>query len=250
MNRFDSVTAFVTGGAQGMGAEYVRRIVAEGGKVAIADLKQDEGEALATKLGDHALFVRLDVSDEQNWKDALALVTERLGQPTVLINNAGIGTEGTIEETTVAEWDRDMAVNLRGTFLGMKTLVPGMRAAGGGSIVNISSTAGLVGSAGIAAYTASKWGVRGLTKAAALELGPAIRVNSVHPGPIRTPLASWMKDSFFSKQPLPRMGEPSEVANVVLLLASAEGSYLTGAEIAVDGGAILSGPPDKAGDGT
>lgn len=245
MGRLTGKIAVVTGAAQGMGAEFARRIVLEGGRVAVTDVNEQAGRALADQLGDDALFVRLDVSSEDDWREALAAVEARFGPVAVLINNAGIGTEGTIEDTSVEAWDRDMAVNLRGPYLGMKTLAASMRRAGGGSVVNISSTAGLGASPGIAAYTASKWAVRGLTKVAAIELGPDIRVNSVHPGPIRTPLASWMSDDFVADQALPRLGEPGEVANVVLLLASDEGSYITGAEIAVDGGRSLAGPPTK-----
>jgi 3alpha(or 20beta)-hydroxysteroid dehydrogenase len=239
MGRFEGKVAIVTGGARGMGESHVRHLVAEGARVVIGDVLDQDGAALAAELGDTTRFVHLDVTSPESWDAALALAVREFGAVTVLVNNAGIATFGGVDQISVEDFDRTIAVNLRGVFLGMRAVAPGMRAAGGGAIVNISSTAGLMGYAGLAGYTASKWGVRGLTKAAALDLGPEIRVNSVHPGPIRTPMTAGLSDDMVNTQRIPRMGEPAEVSAAVLFLASDAASFMTGAELAVDGGAVL-----------
>lgn len=239
MGRFDGKVALVSGGARGMGEAHVRAFVAEGAKVLVGDVLDTEGEALAQELGSAARFVHLDVTDPASWDAAVATAEAELGPVTVLVNNAGIVVFGTVDQISVEDFDRTIAVNLRGVFLGTRAVAPGMKAAGGGTIVNISSTAGLMGYAGIAPYVASKWAVRGLTKASALDLGPTIRVNSIHPGPIATPMTAGLDASTVATQRIPRYGRPEEVTAAVLFLAGEESSFMTGAELAVDGGAVL-----------
>jgi 3alpha(or 20beta)-hydroxysteroid dehydrogenase len=239
MDRFEGKVAIVTGGARGMGESHVRSLVEEGAKVVIADVIDEDGTMVAKELGDATRFVHLDVTSPDSWDAALELAEREFGAVTMLVNNAGIVTFGGVDQISIEDFDRTIAVNLRGVFLGMRAVAPGMRAAGGGAIVNISSTAGLMGYTGLAGYTASKWGVRGLTKAAALDLGPEIRVNSVHPGPIRTPMTAGLAEDLVSTQRIPRYGEPAEVTAAVLFLLSDAASFMTGSELAVDGGAVL-----------
>jgi 3alpha(or 20beta)-hydroxysteroid dehydrogenase len=204
--------------------------------VVAGDVLDDEGEALAAELGDAVRWIRLDVTDEQQWDAAISLAESAFGPVGALVNNAGIVTWGSIEEMSPEDFRRTVDINLTGTWLGMRAAVPSMRRAGGGSIVNISSTAGLQGYANIGAYVASKWGVRGLTKAAALELATlGIRVNSIHPGPIRTPMTADLDPHMAADQPIPRRGEPEEVT-AMLLFVLAEATYTTGHEFVVDGG--------------
>jgi 3alpha(or 20beta)-hydroxysteroid dehydrogenase len=234
-----SDVVLVSGGARGMGAEHVRGLVAAGARVVAGDVLDAEGEALIAEVGDRAAYVHLDVTDEGQWRRAVALAEDRFGPITGLVNNAGIVTRGRIEDLDLGDWDRTLAINLTGVMLGMRTVVESMRRAGRGSIVNVSSTAGLQGYANIGAYVASKWGVRGLTKTAALELGPDnIRVNSIHPGPIRTPMISGARDDIAAHQPITRLGEPAEVTQLVMFLL-ADATYSTGHEFAIDGGAVV-----------
>jgi 3alpha(or 20beta)-hydroxysteroid dehydrogenase len=222
-----------------MGAEHVRGLVAAGARVVAGDVLDAEGEALISEVGDRAAYVHLDVTDESQWRRAVALAEDCFGPITGLVNNAGIVTRGRIEDLDLGDWDRTLAINLTGVMLGMRTVVESMRRAGRGSIVNVSSTAGLQGYANIGAYVASKWGVRGLTKTAALELGPDnIRVNSIHPGPIRTPMISGARDDIAAHQPITRLGEPAEVTQLVMFLL-ADATYSTGHEFAIDGGAVV-----------
>jgi len=238
--RLTGRVAIVTGGARGMGAADARRLHTEGAKVVVADVLEAEGEALAAELGDGAVFVRLDVADEASWAAAVSAAEKAFGPVTILVNNAGILSYAPVDQVALEDLVRVLNVNLVGVMLGMKTVVPGMKAAGGGSIVNISSAAGLVPMVGLHAYTASKWGVRGVTKSAALELGhDGIRVNSIHPGGVATPMAGDGEGMSFDKQAMPRIGQPEEVAAAVAFLASDDASYVTGAELAVDGGMVL-----------
>ena len=246
----DGVVVLVTGAARGMGAEHVRGLVAAGAKVMATDVLDDEGRALADELGDAVAYRHLDVTSEQEWIDVVTATEQAFGPIGVLVNNAGIVSFGPIPDMDLATWQRTIDINLTGTWLGIHTVVPSMRKAGGGSIVNISSTAGLQGYANLSAYVASKWGVRGLTKAAALELArEGIRVNSIHPGPIRTPMIDGLDaDNMAAAQPIDRVGEPVEVTEMLLFVIR-EATYSTGHEFIVDGGAIIGsvqgvGPSD------
>ena len=240
MGRLDGKVAIISGGARGQGAAEARLFVAEGANIVIGDVLDEAGGAVAAELGDRAAYVHLDVTDESQWQAAVALAEERFGPVTVLVNNAGILHFQSIHKTERADFERVMQVNVVGVFLGIKAVTPSMTSAGGGSIVNISSTAGLQGLPLLGAYVSSKWAVRGLTKTAAIDLGSkGIRVNSVHPGGIDTPMVEGTsKDApFYQRLPISRMGSPDEAARAVLFLASDEASYTTGAELAVDGGA-------------
>jgi 3alpha(or 20beta)-hydroxysteroid dehydrogenase len=237
----------VTGGARGMGAAEVRRLHDAGASVVAADILDDDGKALADELGDRARYIHLDVTSEEGWAAAIEQVERELGKLDVLVNNAGILKFNAVADTPLEEFRQVLEVNLIGTFLGMKAAIPAMKRAGGGSIVNISSTEGLAGTVFCGAYTASKFGVRGLTKVAAIEYGAdKIRVNSVHPGGIDTPMTRAVMDEegrkYVGKKVagLKRMGTADEVAGVVLFLAGDDSSYCTGAEFVVDGGVTAS----------
>jgi 3alpha(or 20beta)-hydroxysteroid dehydrogenase len=235
-NRVAGKVAVVTGAAQGMGAAHARALVEHGANVVVADILDDAGGALADRLGRSALYSHLDVTNEAEWVAAVDLAQEAFGKVDVLVNNAGILDTRRLEETTLADYRRVMAVNQIGPFLGMRAAAPAMRAAGGGSIVNVSSTAGIVGFTGFFAYTAAKFAVRGMTKAAAAELAPdGIRVNSIHPGDVETPMIAEI-DVPTTAIPLRRLGKPEEIAMLVVYLASDESSYTTGAEHVIDGG--------------
>ncbi len=260
MGKLDGRTALVSGGARGMGAAIAHVVVEEGGRVVIGDLLDVEGAKVETELGEErARFVHLDVTDPDQWRDAVAVAESVFGPVSVLVNNAGIVRWGPLADMDPTGWHEVIGVNLTGVFLGMHAAIPSLRRAGGGAIVNISSVSGLVGLPGQSAYTASKWGVRGLTKSAALELArDGIRVNSVHPGIIHTPMTevtnpamAAVRDQVLAGQPIPRMGEPEEVARMVVFLASEEASFCTGSEFVVDGGAATGqvrrapGPPSR-----
>ena len=237
--RLDGKVALITGGARGQGAAEARLFVKEGAKVLITDVLDAEGEILAKELGDAGRYRHHDVTSENDWEGAVGEAVDTFGKLDVLINNAAIHHTTPIEEETLDVFDRTVRVNLFGTFLGIKAAIAPMRAAGGGAIVNISSMAGIKGYLHHGAYGASKWGVRGLTKTAAAELGKdGIRVNSVHPGPIKTAMLpeSPEGDARFSYLPLGRPGEAEEVANLVLFLACDESSFITGTEHIIDGG--------------
>jgi 3alpha(or 20beta)-hydroxysteroid dehydrogenase len=231
--------AIVTGGAQGMGAAHVRMLAEHGARVVISDLADDAGRDLAREVGADALFVHLDVTDPAQWKALVDKVHSHFGVINVLINNAGILLLHTVETATLAEYRKVVDVNQVGIFLGMQAVIPGMKHAGGGSIVNISSTAGTVGFVDNFAYVASKWAVRGMTKAAALELARHnIRVNTILPGEVNTPMIADLNISV-DATPLGRFGDPREIAYLALYLASDESSYTTGADHAIDGGYTL-----------
>ena len=243
MERVKGKVILISGGARGQGAAEARLFVAEGARVVIGDVLEAEGRQLASELGPSAAFVRQDVTQERDWETAIN-AAERLGGLHGLVNNAGIYQPSTLTETDAELFERHMRINQLGCFLGMKTVVPLMERSGGGSIVNISSVAGLRGSPGAIAYSATKWALRGMTKAAAIDLAPRkIRVNSVHPGPIdtemlkvRTPEQNQQR---LQQVPMKRMGTAEEVAALVLFLLSDESGYITGAEVAIDGGASL-----------
>ena len=245
--RLEGKVAFISGGSRGMGAEEARLFAKEGAKVVIGDVLEDEGQRLAAQIGEEggeALFVALDVTSEAQWQAAVAATVARFGKLDVLVNNAGIGGNGTVENTTVEDWDRVMDINAKGVFLGTKVAIPEMRRAGGGSIINISSQLGIVGVDNSSPqYQASKGAVRLLTKATAIQYAQEnIRCNSVHPGPIVTPMTeSGRADPdrnrvTLSRIPLGRYGEAEDVAYGVLFLASDESSYMTGSELVIDGG--------------
>ncbi|MFZ5847311.1 MAG: SDR family NAD(P)-dependent oxidoreductase [Actinomycetota bacterium] len=239
MGKLTGKVALVTGGARGIGAAVTRLFAEEGAKVVIADVLTQEGEALAAEVGEAARYVHLDVTDETQWREAVAVAEREFGPVGVLVNNAGIVDFGTIEQQEPKAFQHVLDVNLVGPWLGMHVAAPSLREAGGGAVVNISSTAGLMGYSNLGGYVASKWGLRGLTKTAALEMAPdKVRVCSVHPGPIRTPMTSQFDDSMTAAQPIARFGEPEEVARMVLFVA-ADATYSTGTEFVVDGGATV-----------
>jgi 3alpha(or 20beta)-hydroxysteroid dehydrogenase len=250
--RVEGRVAIVTGAARGQGEAEARLFVAEGGKVVLADVLDDEGRAAAEAIGDAARFEHLDVTDEDNWKAVIAAAEEAFGPVSILVNNAGILAFDAIERQDAAEFRRVIDVNLTGAFLGIKTVVPSMKRAGTGSIVNISSNGGMEGLPNLSAYASSKWALRGLSRSAAIELGRHdIRVNTVHPGGIDTPMTRFegvdqTKAPFYKYLPLKRIGTVDDVAPVVLFLASDEARYVTGAEYAVDGG-HLAGDATLAG---
>lgn len=243
MARLDGKVAIVTGGARGMGEATVRLFVEHGAKVVIGDILDEAGEALATELGDSAVFVHQDVSSEEDWVKAVD-AAQALGPLNVLVNNAAIMNLASITDTTAEFYTQTFKVNQLGTFLGVRSVIEPMKAAGGGSIINISSIEGLHSAAGLAAYSSTKWAVRGLTKCAAIELGQyGIRVNSVHPGGIFTEMGGAgliseddINKAIYSNFPIPRVGQPQEVAYVTLFLATDEASYSTGSEFIADGG--------------
>ncbi|MBK1784309.1 SDR family NAD(P)-dependent oxidoreductase [Prauserella cavernicola] len=255
MGRFDNQTVLVTGGTGGQGASHVRAYHREGANVVIAALAEAPGEALAAELGERALFSRLDVTDENAWVAAVAEAESRFGPISVLVNNAGVQNPAVpIEAVERAVWDRILDVNLTGTFLGIKTVTPSLRRAGGGVIVNIASTMAHAGTPFYAPYVASKWALRGLTRTAALELGRhGIRVNSIHPGVISTPLINASIagqppiSEYYSPEPyaIPRMGTPADITSLLLHVSSAEASFVTGSEFVADGGLLL-GPALQA----
>jgi 3alpha(or 20beta)-hydroxysteroid dehydrogenase len=243
--RVEGKVALISGGARGMGAEDARLLVAEGAKVVVGDIRDDEGKALADELnaiGDSARYVHLDVTQLDQWEAAVATATGEFGKLDVLVNNAGIVAAGPLREFRMDKWQKVIDVNLTGTFLGMRASVDAMTAAGRGSIINVSSIEGIRGAPMVHPYVASKWAVRGITKSAALELAPLnIRVNSLHPGFIRTPMTAHLPEDMVTI-PLGRPAESREVATFVVFLASDESSYATGSEFIVDGGLVTDVP--------
>ena len=228
----------ITGGSRGIGAATATELAALGARVFITDVLSDEGNALATKLGANVAYANLDVTDPDAWQSVLGQAENFMGGVNALFNNAGNVLWGSTKGTELADFQKVIDVNLYGVFLGMRFAAPLIKKAGGGSIINVSSTAGLQGYAGITAYVASKWGVRGMTKAAALDLAPDnIRVMSLHPGPIHTQMTANMNESITRTQPIPRFGEPQEVARMVRFMFL-EATYSTGSEFILDGGAV------------
>ncbi len=244
--RLENKVALISGGARGMGAVEAKMFVQEGAKVVIGDVLDKDGkqtEAEINEAGGECFFVHLDVTDETAWQDAVAAAVDRFGKLDILVNNAGIARINNVEDTTSDEWDLVMDINAKGVFLGTKAAIPEIRKAGGGSIVNISSIAGLTGGR-TSSYAASKGAVRLLTKSTAIQYaGESIRCNSVHPGVIETPMTTPMmlntqegRDLNASRHPLGRVGQPEDIAYGVLFLASDESSFMTGSELVIDGG--------------
>ena len=245
--RLENKVALISGGARGMGAAEARMFAREGAKVVIGDVLDAEGTRVAAEIaesGGDALFVHLDVTHEEDWRSAIGAATSSFSKLDILVNNAGIWRRGRVEDTTVEDWDMILDVNAKGVFLGTKLAIPEMRKAGGGSIINISSTAGLVGGPRSSAYTASKGAVRLFTKATAVQYAQdGIRANSIHPGPIDTPMIQQVwhgeeqsREAALARTPLGRIGTPDDIAYGVLFLASDESSFMTGSELVIDGG--------------
>ena len=243
MARFTDRVFLISGGARGIGEAQARGLVAEGAKVIIGDVLVDEGQRLAAELGAACVFAHLDVTSETAWSEVVTLA-EKIGNLHGLVNNAGVYTPVSILETDTAQFERHTKVNQLGTFLGMQAVIPAFERTGSGAIVNMSSTVALRSAPNAIAYTATKWAVRGMTKAAALELAPKnIRVNSVHPGPIDTDMLNvrTREENLRRVQqvPMKRLGTKEEIAGLVLFLLSDESRYMTGSEVAIDGGAAL-----------
>ncbi len=251
--RVQGKVAIVTGGASGIGAETARTLAREGALVTLTDVNEADGKSVAEEIGGSAVFLAHDVSDEDQWRAVILDVQRRHGGLHVLVNNAGIVLAANVEDTTLAQWRRIHAVNAEGVFLGCKHAIPAMRASGGGSIVNISSLAGLRGTPIYAAYSASKGAVRSLTKTVAVhcrDKGDAIRCNSIHPGGVSTPMVHGLVPGgsgpdLSTPEGVARaravgLGLPSDIANLVLYLASDESCYVNGAELAIDGGATAA----------
>ena len=241
MTSFSGLTAIVTGAAGAMGEQEARMFAERGANVVLTDVRADEGTAIADDIGKSAVFVPHDVSSESGWNTVIKTALSAFGSVNVLVNNAAISKAIKLIDTDVDTFDLFYRINQLGVYLGMKSVVEPMKAAGGGSIINISSVAGLRGASTLFAYSASKWAVRGMTQSAALELARfKIRVNAVFPGVIDTPMNApnppGMNDVLVKTTPLRRMGESHEVAEAVLFLASPEASFATGAELAIDGG--------------
>ncbi len=243
MQRLTGKVALVTGGARGIGEGIVRRFVAEGAKVMITDVLSDEGAALAAELGDATAFIQHDVTSLSAWQDVVAAAEAKFGRLDCLVNNAGVIAFKRLDDLTEADIRRIIDVNLIGTMFGCQAAIPALERAGGGSIVNMSSADGISGANSLTAYCASKFGVRGFTKALALELGPRkIRVNSIHPGGILTPMANptniprELYDRGYWIYPAQRSGSPSDIGAAAAYLASDDAQYCIGTELSVDGG--------------
>jgi 3alpha(or 20beta)-hydroxysteroid dehydrogenase len=254
--RLEGKVALLTGASRGQGEAEARAFVDEGAAVLLADVLDAEGRSVAQSLGPQAHYVHLDVRDATSWAMAVAEAERAFGPISVLVNNAAVLGTGGVEDATVEDFLNVVAVNQLGCFLGMQAAVRSMRRTPDAvvcSIVNVSSTGGMVGYPGAIAYAGSKWAVRGMTKAAALELAPDVRVNSLHPGPVDTPMIreAGVSDEEFAGRwqaivPLGRSAQPDEIARVALFLASDESSFMTGSEVVVDGGRIAGSRPPPA----
>ena len=244
MGRLDGKVAVITGAARGQGVAEAELFAGEGARVVLTDVLVDDGQQAAERIrtaGGEALFVRLDVSSAEEWNETVRHTVQTYGRLDVLVNNAGIAVRGGVESTPVEDWDRCLDINAKGVFLGMKYAIPAMLENGSGSVINISSTSGIVGYPGGTAYHASKGAVRIMTKAAAAEYAQrGVRVNSLHPGIIKTAMTDNMAEDraagILERTPMGRKGTPLEIAYGVLFLASDEASFVTGAELVIDGG--------------
>ncbi len=251
MGKLEGKVALITGAARGQGEAEARLFASEGAKVVLGDVLDEPGKKVAESIGEAAVYLHHDVASEESWRSAIDAAVSKWGRLDVLVNNAGILHVAPIVQLELSDYLRTVNVNQVGCLLGMKHAIPAMAKGGGGSIVNISSTAGFEGQPGIAAYVSTKWAIRGLTKSAAIEAGPlGIRVNSIHPGGVNTHMGRGDVKGFekvdspnvFKKLPLGRIGEPIEVARFALFLASDESSYCTGGEYMVDGGWLTGRP--------
>ncbi|MGD9704519.1 MAG: SDR family oxidoreductase [Acidimicrobiia bacterium] len=235
-HRLDGKVALISGGARGMGESHARAMVAQGAKVVLGDILDEDGEALAAELGDVATYVHLDVTSRADWAAAVSTTVERYGTLNVLVNNAGIANFGQIGEYTPEQWDTVIAINLTGVFNGIHAAVGALKAGAPSSIINVSSTAGLQGYSALPGYNASKFGVRGLTKSVALDLAADnVRCNSVHPGAVATPMTAGL-DTPQKHVAMHRLGTSVELSHLVVFLASDESSFSTGSEFVADGG--------------
>ncbi|SHJ19751.1 SDR family NAD(P)-dependent oxidoreductase [Parasporobacterium paucivorans] len=244
MGKLDGKVAIITGAASGMGLTHARKFIEEGAKIIIADIAEAEGHELAKELGDNARFIKMDITKAEEWEKAVSIAEETYGPVNVLVNNAGIGIFKMIDVMTESDYRKTMDVNALSVFLSLKAVVPSMKKAGKGSIINISSVDGLRGAPTATAYCASKFAVNGITRCAAIEYGPMdIRVNTVHPGVIATPMSEQGDVAEIVKElekgiPMKRSGKTEEVSNLVIFLASDDSSYCTGSEFVIDGGMI------------
>jgi 3alpha(or 20beta)-hydroxysteroid dehydrogenase len=237
MGRVAGKVALITGGARGMGAAHARTLASEGARVVIADVLDEPGREVAEKIGDAAHFQHLDVTNPDQWRRAVDAAVDKFGRLDTLVNNAGIVKMAPLRGSSLADWQQVIDVNLTGAYLGMRYAMEPMITVGGGSIINISSVEGLAGSAHLHAYVAAKFGLRGITKSAAVELAAHnIRVNSIHPGLVHTPLSEGVTEAFMAPIPLRRGAAAEEISQFVVFLASDECTYATGAEFVVDGG--------------
>ncbi len=253
MGRVEGKVAIVTGAASGMGRADAILLAREGARVVVADVNEVDGRAVAGSIGEQAVFLRLDVTDEDNWQSVIAATVERFGRLDILVNNAGMIALGTIVDTELATWRKINAVNSDGVFLGCKHAIPAMATSGGGSIINMSSVAAIHGQSFVAAYTASKGAVRALTKNIAMyckEQENGIRCNSVHPDGVKTPMVVKVATGkeTATQQEIDELGafgnmcEPEDVANLVLFLASEESSFINGAEMLIDNASTITPP--------
>lgn len=235
--RVSGKVVLITGAASGMGASHARILASQGAKIVIADIDEEGGSSLAQEIGeDEAAFFELDVTNYENWGEVIKRTVDRFGKLDGLINNAGIFSDGSIEDATLSDWDKTLAIDLTGTFYGMKAALPEFKKNQTSSIINISSIAGVTGFKNRAAYSAAKWGVQGLTKTSALDLGQYnIRVNSIHPGSIETPLTADLKRGF-GQIPLGRPGQVEEISHLVVYLISDESTFTSGGTFTIDGG--------------
>lgn len=239
MNRLDGKVALITGGARGMGAAEAQLFIQAGARVVITDVDTAEGEAMSEKLGDACQFLSHDVTSESEWIRVVERIEGDHGQLDVLVNNAGIFRVMGLEETSLQDWEQLIAINQTGSFHGMRSVIAGMKRRKSGSIINLSSTAGLAGTPRAPAYAATKWAVRGLTKSAALEFAPyGVRVNSIHPGLIDTRMMDELDETsedLDARVPMGRQGTADEIAKLALFLASDDSSHCSGHEFVADG---------------